>query len=82
MLKSLKKETLTQQMASIIQTQLFPDKNQNDIYRQLKDIRNTRNRLTHPNLSKKMDKTKILNHYQRLREIVDKLLIFLQKESY
>ena len=82
MLKSLKKETLTQQMASIIQTQLFPDKNQNDVYRQLKDIRNTRNRLTHPNASKKTDKTKILNHYQQLREIVDKLLIFLRKETY
>lgn len=78
-LRGLKRETLTQQMARIIQTQFFPEKTISEVYQQVKEIRNTRNNLTHPSSSKTVDKSIILNDYQHLKEIVDKTILHLKK---
>jgi hypothetical protein len=78
-LRELKKETLTEQMARLIQNRLFPELTLEIVYEQIKQVRETRNSLTHPLSSKKVDKQVIINDYLRLRDIVDRLITYLQK---
>jgi hypothetical protein len=66
-------------MAKRINIDLYPEETFTAIYRRIKDIRRTRSSLIHPSTSNEVEDATILDHYEQLKEIVDKLILFLRK---
>jgi hypothetical protein len=75
----LGESTQTEIISESIQQDLFPEKDLNEVNAMLRDLRKTRNIITHPKVFKEIDNATILAHYGKLKEIVSKLLIHLAK---
>lgn len=75
----LGEQTETQVISTIIQKDLFPKKKIDEVNTTITALRKTRNMITHPKVLSNIDNATLLDHYQKLKEIVDKLLIHLCK---
>lgn len=70
-----REKTETEVMSTVIQKDLFPEKELGEIYDMIRDLRKTRSEITHPKALSDIDQAILLDYYRKLKEIVEKLLI-------
>lgn len=68
-------KTETEVMSIVIQKNLFPKKKLSEINKMIRDLRRTRSMITHPKVWSDIDKATLLDHYGKLKETVEKLLL-------
>lgn len=76
-------KTETELMSIIIHRNLFSEKKPSEVYEMIRDLRKTRSIITHPKVSRQVDKATSLDHYGKLKEVVGRLLLsYIQKYEH
>lgn len=77
----LEKKNPTQIIAEIFREYLFPNENMEVLKQKVEKLKNIRNKITHPEASKRLDGNELQTNYKELKGIIDRLLREIKKSE-